>query len=163
MARKDKIMTLEQAVDWIQQERAREKRIVFTNGCFDILHAGHVEYLEYARSLGDVLVVAVNNDESVRRLKGRARPINQLADRLSVLAGLESIACLVSFGERTPEHIIMKLQPDIFVKGSEYRLEDLPEGVIVNAYGGKIHLAPMLDGFSTTSIEQKIQHASQKR
>lgn len=157
MARREKFMTAESAVEWVQHCRKNHQTIVFTNGCFDILHRGHVDYLEYARSLGEVLVVAVNSDESIRQVKGTSRPINTLEDRLCVLAGLEAVSCLIPFEELTPEHLVASLQPDIYVKGGDYRMEELPEKAIVEAYGGVVRLAPWIAGKSTTDLVQKIR------
>ncbi|SKB87333.1 D-beta-D-heptose 7-phosphate kinase / D-beta-D-heptose 1-phosphate adenosyltransferase [Parapedobacter luteus] len=135
------------------------RRIVFTNGCFDILHSGHVNYLKEAKKLGDVLVVGVNDDESIRRLKGPERPINGLADRLSVLAGLGCIDHLVVFGHRqddTPSALIKVLAPDIFVKGGDYRMAELPEAKLVASLGGRVQLIPLTANRSTTQLIRRI-------
>ena len=133
------------------------KTLVFTNGVFDILHAGHVDYLERARELGDILVVALNSDESVRRLgKGPERPVNELADRTRLIGALRCVDFVLNFGDDTPEALIADLRPDIHVKGGDYRSEDLPETKIVKAYGGKVVILPFLEGRSTTSILKKI-------
>jgi D-beta-D-heptose 7-phosphate kinase/D-beta-D-heptose 1-phosphate adenosyltransferase len=128
------------------------KRIVFTNGCFDILHAGHVEYLKFARSRGDVLIVGVNEDESVRRLKGPTRPVNQLADRLTVLAALEVVDGVVPFGEDTPRALVEQITPHVLVKGEDYIDKPVVGREWVEAHGGQVVLAPFLAGRSTTSI-----------
>lgn len=133
------------------------KTIVFTNGVFDILHAGHVDYLEKARSLGDYLVVALNTDETVRRLKGEARPINALEDRLRVLGALRCVDCAVSFSEQTPEAVIERIKPDIHVKGGDYTEDSLPEAKIVRGYGGRVVIMPTLEGRSTTGIIERMQ------
>lgn len=133
------------------------KTVVFTNGVFDILHAGHVGYLEQARALGDMLVVGLNSDASVRRLgKGPDRPINPLEDRARVIGALRWVDAVVSFDEDTPERLIAELRPDIHVKGGDYQAQDLPETAIVEAYGGRVVILPFLDGRSTTSVIQKI-------
>lgn len=133
------------------------KRLVFTNGVFDILHAGHVSYLEQARALGDMLVVGLNSDASVRRLgKGPERPINALEDRAIVIGALRCVDAVTWFEEDTPERLIEELKPDIHVKGGDYRVEDLPETKIVQAYGGKVVILPLLSGRSTTRIIQKL-------
>ncbi len=127
------------------------KRVVFTNGVFDILHAGHVTYLAQAAALGDLLVVGVNADESVRRLnKGPNRPIHTLEDRLTVLEALRCVAFAIPFEEDTPEALIARLKPDLHVKGGDYRVEDLPEAKIVLGYGGEVKILPLLEGRSST-------------
>jgi D-glycero-beta-D-manno-heptose 1-phosphate adenylyltransferase len=134
------------------------KTIVFTNGVFDILHAGHAKYLEEARALGDYLVVALNTDVSVSQLKGTSRPINTLEDRMAVIAALRCVDCVVSFGEQTPERIIGEIKPDIHVKGGDYSEESLPESKIVHAYGGKVVILPLLAGRSSTRIIDQLNH-----
>lgn len=133
------------------------KTLVFTNGVFDILHAGHVTYLEQARALGDLLVVGLNSDDSVRRLgKGPERPINTLEDRATVISALRSVDAVLEFGEDTPERLISELRPDIHVKGGDYLADQLPETAIVRSYGGKVVILPFLDGRSTTRIIRKL-------
>ena len=140
--------------------RQQGRRIVFTNGCFDILHAGHVTFLQQARALGDVLIVGVNSDASVRRLKGETRPINSQADRVAVLAALEAVDHVVLFDEDTPERLISHLRPDIHVKGSDYTIDRLPEARIVQGYGGQVVILPLVQGKSTTAIVRKIARLS---
>ena len=135
-----------------------EKKVVFTNGCFDILHAGHVRYLNAAKALGDVLIVGLNSDESVRRLKGEGRPVNPAADRAEVLAALRAVDHVVVFGEATAEELVRQLKPDIYVKGGDYSLETLPEAKIVGSYGGKTVLIPMVEGRSTTNVIRRLQN-----
>ncbi|MHC1759680.1 MAG: D-glycero-beta-D-manno-heptose 1-phosphate adenylyltransferase [Negativicutes bacterium] len=137
--------------------RVEGKTIVFTNGCFDILHAGHVRYLTEAKKLGDLLIVGLNSDDSVRRLKGEGRPINPAADRAEVLAGLRTVDHVAVFGEATAEELIRRLQPDIYVKGGDYSLERLPESVIVASYGGRTVLIPLVEGRSTTNVIRRLQ------
>jgi D-glycero-beta-D-manno-heptose 1-phosphate adenylyltransferase len=132
------------------------KVVVFTNGVFDILHAGHVDYLEKARALGDYLVVALNSDESVRVLKGPTRPVNSLEDRMRVIGALRCVDFVVDFGEQTPERIIAEIRPDIHVKGGDYTVESLPESKIVLGYGGQVVIMPLLDGRSTTHTLNKL-------
>lgn len=146
-------------------ERARRdgRRIVFTNGCFDILHSGHVGYLAAAREMGDMLVVGVNSDASVKRLKGRERPINSLSDRLRVLAALDCIDHLAAFEEDTPETLIRALQPDVFVKGGDYTEETLPEAALVRSLGGDIRFVPFSDDRSTTGIIERIRASASGR
>ncbi|MFT5482434.1 MAG: D-beta-D-heptose 7-phosphate kinase/D-beta-D-heptose 1-phosphate adenosyltransferase [Halieaceae bacterium] len=137
--------------------RAHGERVVMTNGCFDIIHAGHVGYLEQAKALGDRLVVAVNSDESVRRLKGAGRPINPEDRRMAVLAGLESVDWVVSFAEGTPEELLRVLQPDVLVKGGDYDVDGVVGWEIVEGYGGEVKVLDFLDNVSTTAIVEKIR------
>jgi glycerol-3-phosphate cytidylyltransferase len=133
------------------------RKLVFTNGVFDILHAGHVQYLQYARSLGDLLIVGMNSDASVRTLgKGPNRPVNPLEDRLFVLEALKVVDGVVAFTESTPENLIGILKPDIHVKGGDYKIEDMKEAKVVASYGGQVVLAPLLPGRSSTSVFKKV-------
>lgn len=141
-------MTIEE----VNQKRAG-KKLVFTNGVFDILHAGHVRYLADASALGDMLVVGINTDASVRKLnKAPNRPVNTEEDRAAVLSALRFIDGVLLFDEQTPERLIQELKPDVHVKGGDYKEEDLPEAKIVRAYGGEVVILPLLEGRSTTSI-----------
>ncbi len=149
-------MTLDEALAWREEQRAAGKRVVFTNGCFDVLHAGHVEYLAWARDQGDALIVGLNEDDSVRRIKGPARPIVPFADRAKMLSALRSVDAVVGFGERAPEVLLDKLGPDVHVKSAQYREEELPERDVVLAHGGVIKLAPHVDGVSTTDLIARI-------
>src|SRR6185312_5588498 len=151
------VMTEEQLLIAIQDARAHGERVVMTGGCFDILHAGHVAYLEQAKTFGQRLIVAVNDDDSVKRLKGSARPINTLARRMAVLAGLSAVDWVVSFSENTPERIVSHLLPDVWVKGGDYRIEDLPEARPVLARGGEVKILKFVDGCSTSAIVEKLQ------
>ncbi len=141
--------------------RAGEK-IVFTNGCFDILHAGHVRYLEKARSFGDCLVLGLNTDASVRGNKGSSRPINSELDRAEVVGALKSVDYVVLFGEKTAETIIAKVRPDVYVKGGDYTLETLPEAKIVQNYGGRVEFVQMVAGRSTTNVIKKIERMGEE-
>ena len=134
----------------------KNKKIVFTNGCFDIIHAGHVRYLTAAKNFGDILIVGLNTDDSVRRLKGNSRPINNQNDRAEVLLGLKAVDHVILFGEQTAEALISEIQPDIYVKGGDYTLETLPEAKIVQNYGGRVELVNLVAGKSTTNIIEKI-------
>ncbi len=136
--------------------RRRGNKIVFTNGCFDIVHAGHVRYLTAAKNFGDVLIVGLNTDESVRKLKGSSRPINNQDDRAEVLLGLKAVDYVIFFGEATAENLIAEVKPDIYVKGGDYTLETLPEAKIVQSYGGRVELINLVAGRSTTNIIEKI-------
>ncbi len=133
------------------------QRIVFTNGCFDILHAGHVEYLNKARSFGDCLVLGLNTDASVRGNKGPSRPINNELNRAKVAGALQAVDYVVLFGEKTAENLIAKVKPDVYVKGGDYTLATLPEAKIVQSYGGKVEFIQMVAGCSTTNVIKKIQ------
>jgi D-beta-D-heptose 7-phosphate kinase/D-beta-D-heptose 1-phosphate adenosyltransferase len=137
--------------------RPREGRLVFTNGCFDILHRGHVEYLHQARALGDRMVVGVNTDDSVSRLKGLGRPVVGQDDRVMILAGLESVDAVTLFDEDTPHALITALLPDVLVKGGDYELEEMIGRAEVEAAGGKARIIPFIHGRSTTEVIQQIQ------
>lgn len=145
------------AAEWRERLRSAGKRVVFTNGCFDVVHAGHVSYLAWARAQGDALIVGLNGDDSVRALKGETRPFVPFADRAAVLAGLRSVDAVVGFSERTPEALLDALRPDVHVKSAQYRLEDLPERIVVQRYGGEIVFAPHVAGKSTTDLVAEIR------
>lgn len=141
--------------------RPRHQKVVFTNGVFDVLHRGHVEYLASARALGDLLVVAVNTDDSVRRLgKGPDRPVNPQDDRAYVLAGLAAVDYVTFFGEDTPRELIAALLPDVLVKGGDYRKEDIVGAAEVEAAGGRVVVAPLVPGRSTTGILQRVRQGA---
>ena len=144
------------AQDFCDILRRAGLKIVFTNGCFDILHAGHVEYLSTAKSFGDVLIVGLNDDDSVRRLKGSSRPINCQEDRAKVLLGLKAVDHVIFFGEQTAEKLISEVKPDVYVKGGDYTLQTLPEAKIVLQHGGRVEFVNLLAGRSTTNIVDKI-------
>ena len=128
-----------------------------TNGCFDILHAGHIKYLEEAKALGDTLIIAINDDESVVRLKGKHRPINPLSDRMKVLDGLASSDFIVPFGEDTPIELINLIKPDILVKGGDYSINDVVGADEVGEYGGDVKILSYLDGYSSSKIIEKLK------
>jgi len=151
------VLSDEQLVLAVEDARAHGEKIVFTNGCFDIIHAGHVSYLEQAKSLGDRLIVAVNSDESVRRLKGSGRPINPVDRRMAVLAGLEAVDWVTAFAEDTPHRLLQLLKPDVLVKGGDYRLNEVVGAEVVNAYGGHVEVLGVVEGVSTTKIVEKIK------
>ncbi len=143
-------------------ELRRGKRLVFTNGVFDILHVGHVRYLADARTLGDLLIVGLNDDASVRRLgKGSNRPINPLADRAEVVGALRWVDAVVAFSEDTPIGLIERLRPEVHVKGGDYDAELMPETPFVRAYGGEVVILPLLPGRSTTAILEKMSDPGQ--
>lgn len=142
---------------WVAEARERNERIVMTNGCFDILHAGHVAYLEEAKSLGDRLIVAVNDDDSVRRLKGEGRPVNALEDRMLVLSGLAAVDWVVPFGDDTPAALIESVLPDVLVKGGDYRPEQIAGGKAVLANNGEVRVLAFRDGHSTSRIINRLK------
>ena len=151
------VMSEEQLLIALADARSAGETIVFTNGCFDILHAGHVGYLEQARAQGDRLVLAINSDESVSRLKGPGRPINPVERRMTVLSGLEAVDWVLYFDEDTPERLLEKVRPDILVKGGDYGIDGVVGGEFVNSYGGEVRVLSFLDNCSTTAIVEKIQ------
>jgi rfaE bifunctional protein nucleotidyltransferase chain/domain len=153
------ILELDEAVALRERWRSAGKRVAFTNGCFDVLHAGHVAYLAWARARGDALIVGLNTDASVRALKGPERPFVPFEDRAAVLAALRSVDAVVGFSQRTPEALIERLRPDLHIKSGQYRIEDLPERTVVLAGGGEIVLAPHLAGKSTTDLVALIRRS----
>ena len=148
---------LQQAQTAVRQWKTEGKRVVFTNGCFDLLHPGHIDYLERAAALGDVLIVGLNDDASVRRLKGDARPINPLQDRAVMLCALRAVDLVVPFAEDTPLQLISTLMPDILVKGGDYQPDAIVGAAEVRRAGGKVVVMPFIDGFSSTGLLQRIQ------
>jgi len=152
LARNNKIVARAALTGIIASLRAGHKKIVFTNGCFDLLHLGHVQLFEKAKSLGDVLVVAVNSDSSLRRLKGPKRPLVRQADRCNVLAALESVDFVTVFGEDTPENIIRELKPDVLVKGGDYNINQ----IVGRQYVRKVVRFPIVKGRSTSALIKKI-------
>ena len=153
----NKLMDLPRLSDKLKKWRDQGCKIVFTNGCFDLLHLGHVDYLSRAADLGDKLVIGLNTDASVNRLKGPSRPINNEHARAMVLAALGFVSAVVLFDEPTPIDLIRAVNPDILVKGADYRPEDIVGYDVVMGKGGRVHTIPFLDGYSTTGIEKKIQ------
>jgi D-glycero-beta-D-manno-heptose 1-phosphate adenylyltransferase len=152
----NKIMTVHELRPLLDILRATGKKIVFTNGCFDIIHTGHTRYLSRAKSLGDVLIVAVNSDSSVRIIKGDKRPINTESERMETLAALEVVDFVVVFSEPDPYRIISELQPDILVKGGDWPVEKIIGRDIVEARGGRVVSVGYIEGASTTGIIEKI-------
>jgi rfaE bifunctional protein nucleotidyltransferase chain/domain len=154
----DKIISKDCILRYVNAKKFTGKRIVFTNGCFDILHAGHVDYLTQARDLGDVLVLGLNSDDSVKRLnKAPERPINSQDARAKILGALGCIDAIVYFNEDTPFDLIKLIEPDILVKGGDWKIEDIIGSDIVKAKGGKVITIPFLDGFSTTGLITKLR------
>jgi len=151
------VLDLDGAVAWREAKCDAGRRVVSTNGVFDLLHAGHVGYLAWARAQGDALILLLNEDATVRALKGPERPIVPFADRARVVAGLRSVDAVVGFAERTPEVLLERLRPDVHVKSAQYRLEELPERYVVERHGGTIVLAPHEPGRSTTDLVAAIR------
>ena len=157
---KKKILTPSHLINELKNVRSKKNRgskVVFTNGCFDLLHAGHVMYLEKARALGDVLVVALNTDDSVKRLKGHTRPLNPLLDRQQVVAALESVSYVTWFSEDTPLNLIKKIMPDVLVKGGDYIAKDVVGFTEVTEAGGKVKIISFLQGRSTSGLIAKAK------
>ncbi|MDW7709858.1 MAG: D-glycero-beta-D-manno-heptose 1-phosphate adenylyltransferase [Deferrisomatales bacterium] len=153
---RSKILAVPSLLEALEPRRRAGERLVFTNGCFDILHPGHVTYLEAARDLGDLLVVGLNSDESVRRLKGASRPLLPQDDRATVLAGLRSVDFVVTFEEDTPLRLIQELVPDVLVKGGDWPVEGIVGREVVEAAGGRVVTIPFLEGRSTTGIVERV-------
>lgn len=153
---KSKIKTLSGLAKIISVLKGRGKKIVFTNGCFDLLHSGHAQYLEEAKAKGDILVVAVNSDSSVRRIKGKARPIVNEDDRARLIAALESVDYVVIFNEDTPFETISAIKPDILVKGADWKISEIAGADFVKKCGGEVLRVNLLKGRSTTNLIKKI-------
>lgn len=144
----------------IAEVREAGGRVVFTNGCFDLLHPGHVSYLWAARSLGDALVVGLNSDASIKKLKGPSRPVVPEGDRALVLSALEPVDAVVVFGEATPVRLMRELRPAVYAKGGDYRIEDLPEAKVAAEIGAEVNLLPFEPGYSTTALIERIKGLS---
>jgi D-glycero-beta-D-manno-heptose 1-phosphate adenylyltransferase len=155
---RDKLITWDDLPRWRENLRQRGQKLVVTNGCFDLLHLGHVTYLEGARNLGAALLIGINSDEAVRQLKGPSRPVNSESDRAAVLAALESVSGVCLFQEKRATRFLGHAQPDIYVKGGDYTLETIEqeERRIVEAAGGKVVILPFVPGKSTTAILAQI-------
>ncbi|GAB4363275.1 MAG: hypothetical protein Kow0042_01010 [Calditrichia bacterium] len=153
---RDKIKKLPELIAIRKELRKKKKVVVFTNGVFDILHRGHVEYLEAARSRGDILILGLNSDQSVERWKGAGRPLMTQEDRATILAALESVDYVCVFDEDTPEKLITALVPDILIKGGDYRIEDIVGREVVWEHGGRVETIPLTPGRSTTDLIRKI-------
>ena len=154
----NKILNLEQATKKIKKWQAENKKIVFTNGCFDIVHLGHIDYLEKARNLGDKLVLGLNTDASVRRLKGETRPVVDEYPRARMMAAFAFVDAVILFDEATPKELIQTICPDILVKGDDYSIENIVGADFVIAHGGVVKTIPLVKGFSTTKIIEKIKN-----
>ena len=148
---------LENFIDEINKSKNNAKKIVFTNGVFDVLHVGHVRYLNEAKNLGHILIVGLNSDDSVKKIKGPSRPINRLEDRALILLALKSVDYVVSFDDETPLNLIKEVMPDILVKGGDYNIEDIVGYKDVIKNGGSVHSLPFHEGYSSTQIINQIQ------
>jgi len=153
---KDKIKSKQALKRLLLQSKRRAKKIAFTNGCFDILHYGHAKYLEDAKRHCDILIVAINSDNSIKRLKGKKRPLIRLKDRMNIIAALESVDYVTSFDEDTPAEIITYLKPDLVIKGADYKVKDIVGARIVKEYGGSIKRIKFIKGYSVTSLVNGI-------
>ena len=154
-----KLKSLEKTLPILSREKKRGKEVVFTNGCFDILHAGHVRYLKQAKSLGDILVIGLNRDASVRKLKGRGRPVTGEKERAEILSALQAVDHILFFGDKTPERLIRAVRPDCLVKGGDWKKRDIVGSSFVESYGGRVRSLPFVKGFSTTGLIKKIKNA----
>ena len=152
-----KALTLEEAILRFGREKRHGGRVVFTNGCFDLLHPGHIRELEFARAQGDLLIVGLNSDSGVRRLKGPDRPLMSEGERAEILSALESVDAVIIFDEPTPREVISRLLPDILVKGEDWLADRIVGREEVERAGGKVVRAPVLQGFSTSAVIQKIR------
>ena len=154
-----KLMNSSQLIDQLNSWQKEGCKIVFSNGCFDILHLGHIDYLARAADFGDKMVIGLNTDSSVSKIKGPTRPINDERSRAMVLAALEFVSAIILFDEPTPYELIRLVQPDVLVKGADYKPEDIVGYDLVTAKGGNVHTIPFVEGYSTTKIEQRIRNA----
>jgi D-beta-D-heptose 7-phosphate kinase/D-beta-D-heptose 1-phosphate adenosyltransferase len=152
----DKLLARDALLRELEGRRGNGHRVAFTNGCFDVLHAGHVQYLQEARAQADLLVVGLNNDAGVRRLKGAGRPVNPVEARALVLAGLAAVDYVAVFEEETPLELIRAVRPDVLVKGADYHRDRVVGADLVDSYGGRVHLAALRDGYSTTRLLQRL-------
>jgi D-beta-D-heptose 7-phosphate kinase/D-beta-D-heptose 1-phosphate adenosyltransferase len=154
-----KVLDVQNLKRELDSRREKGQKVAFTNGCFDVLHAGHVQYLAEARRQGDCLVVAINSDESVRQLKGPTRPLNAVEARALVLAGLQDVDYVTIFADATPAAVIEAVRPDVLVKGADYKKSEVVGAEFVESYGGRVHLANLRDGFSTTNLIERMKAA----
>jgi len=154
---KDKIKKIKELERIVAASKNRGEKVVFTNGCFDVLHLGHIKYLKQAKSLGDKLVVALNSDASVRKLKGKGRPLFSQRARATLVAALECVDYVIIFGKSTPLGLIKALRPDVLVKGSDWRRRDIIGRDFINSYGGKVVCARFVKGYSSSAIISRIQ------
>lgn len=152
----NKVLSLKELLSSIDKDRKQNKKIVFTNGCFDILHRGHIEYLAQASDLADIMIIGLNTDKSVSRLKGEDRPLQDELSRGTLMAALQFVDYVVLFDEETPLNLIESIKPDVLVKGSDYKIEDIVGYKVLQEYGGEIRTIDFVEGYSTTKIVDKI-------
>ena len=155
----NKILTYRELKNQLAVWRFQDKKIVFTNGCFDLLHMGHIDYLSKAKDQGDILIIGLNTDDSVRRLKGNSRPLTDEHSRAVILASLGFVDAVTLFDDDTPYELIKQVQPDVLVKGSDYRAEDVVGYDVVTAKGGEVITIDLVEGYSTTALIQKIKRS----
>jgi len=155
-----KLKTLDELIKIVEGLKKEDKKIIFTNGCFDILHLGHIRYLKEARRVGDILIVGLNSDNSVRSLKGKDRPLVKEEDRAEILSALEMVDYIVIFNESTPKNLIDSIIPDVLVKGGDWRKEEVVGRNTVEAQGGKVVIIPEVKGYSTSTLINKIRKES---
>jgi rfaE bifunctional protein nucleotidyltransferase chain/domain len=158
----NKIKQRDSLLGIVRELQAAGRKVVFTNGCFDIMHVGHVRYLEESRAMGDCLIVGVNTDLSVKSRKGERRPIVGEAERAEVVAALACVDYVTLFSEATPVEICGELRPDIHVKGGDYTLDQMPEAPVVQSYGGRVVLVPLVEGYSTTNIVKRVLETTER-
>ena len=163
MEKKEKVKEKEELRKVLEEAKSKGKRIVFTNGCFDLLHIGHLRYLEKAKALGDILVAGVNSDLSVQRLKGQERPIFPLAERMEILSGFECVDYVTSFDESTPLELISFFKPHVLVKGGDWTKETTVGKEVVEGLGGEVVILPFVEGNSTTNIIETVLQRYAKR
>lgn len=156
----NKIISFDNIQKQVLKWREENKKIVFTNGCFDIIHRGHVDYLSKAKDLGDILIIGLNTDQSVRNIKGNTRPIQDENSRAIILASMQFVDAIVFFSEPTPYTLIKEIQPDILVKGADYKKEDIIGYDIVSQRGGTVETIEFIEGYSTSNIERKIKNTN---
>ena len=154
---KSKIQGIQELKVRVREARSHKERVVLTNGCFDVLHRGHLQLLYHAKALGDILIVAINNDESVRRIKGPGRPINSEMDRAEMLAAMEMVDYVTLFATPDPYDLIAELLPDVLVKGGDWQVRDVIGGDVVEAHGGRVNIVPLVKNYSSTGIIDKIK------
>ena len=158
MSVKNKIVSQSQLRETLRELKAKGKKVVFTNGCFDLVHLGHLDYLEKARGKGDVLVIGLNSDQSIRRLKGASRPVMDENSRARLLAALEFVDYVVLFDEDTPLELIRDILPDVLVKGDDYQVSNIVGADVVMSNGGKVETVELVKGYSSTAIIEKIKN-----
>lgn len=153
----EKVKNFTQIAEIVNELKRKGKKIVFTNGCFDILHSGHIKLLKKAKELGDVLILGINKDKSIKKLKGKGRPIMNEKQRIEIISAIEFVDYVVPFGQPTPEKLIKRIKPDIIVKGGDYKKNEVIGKDIVEKYGGKVYIFPLVKNISTTKIIKKIK------